>query len=829
MNQEFDLAVTEIRNETIADPVVEAAAARVWARLAAVAAEPALETTPHIQDCAGYQALIPELRRGSLDEGRATLLRDHLHECVACRRVFEGRPAAQAAQVVVMPAPRPRGSAYRLAAAAAIVAAAGISIWIGFDQFGGHSGRAIVQSVNGSLFAISADGIHPLAAGAALPDGVEIRTAKDSTAMLELRDGSVVEMRERSAFTANQGARDITVRLSRGSVIVQAAHRASGHLFVATADCRVAVTGTIFGVSAGAKGSRVSVVQGEVHVDQDNQEKILHPGNQVVTSPDLEPESVREDLAWSRNHTRYDAILASLGQALSQIHQPELRYESRLFGRLPADVMFYAAIPNLAQYLGEAEDVFRQKMSQSPELQAWWQSNGGQTASTIEKLRAASEYLGDEIAVAAVPHSDGPIFFSELKGPGFAEFLKHSGIPAAEQGAEVERNGMVLFGAPRAVAQLSGVLDSAAGGIQSTDFYRRVEDAYHRGAGFLVCANMAQTTHPAESSNPLSPMNNAQALIFDETERNGAMEARVSIDFSGPRSGIAAWLAMPAPMGSLDYISAEASAAVGAVAANGGVIADQLKIVAPKELSAVREALAGSLGGEFAIALDGPLMPVPSWKLIAEVYDPAAAQSALQQAVAKFSDDPANAGHKPLTATQETFEGRTFYSIAVPDGGPLLQFHYCFADGYLIAGPSRGIVARALQIKEAGNSLMHSSKVTAMMPRDHYNNFSLVFYQNLAPAVAPIASLLGGMLPRQAGPSGAGHAAPGSQLDALNSLKPSLVAAYAEPERITFAANGDLLGPTLASLMRGDIAGAAGSAIPFLQPNGTRKREMSYR
>ena len=117
-------------------------------------------------------------------------------------------------------------------------------------------------------------------------------------------------------------------------------------------------------------------------------------------------------------------------------------------------------------------------------------------------------------------------------------------------------------------------------------------------------------------------------------------------------------------------------------------------------------------------------MPVPSWKVVAEVYDPAAAQAALQKAVANYADDPANAGHKPLITAQETVDGRTFYTIAVPDAGPLLEFHYTFADGYLIAGPSRAMVAHALQIKDSTNSLMHSSKVIAMMPRDHYANFS---------------------------------------------------------------------------------------------------------
>lgn len=822
MNQEFDRAVSEIRDEPIADSVVEAAAQRVWARISAGAVGNAAATPhgapPHIRDCGAFQALIPDLRANRLDDARATLLRDHLHECVTCRRVYEGR-------VAVMPRPgaaRKATPVYRYAAAAAIVAAAGVAVWIGYNQFG-HSGRAIVQSVNGSLFAVSSDGIHPLASGAALPDGVEIRTAKDSSAMLELRDGSVVEMRERSAFTTDQAPRDITLRLNRGSIIVQAAHRSSGHLFVATSDCRVAVTGTIFSVTAGAKGSRVSVVQGEVHVDEANQQKVLKPGSQMVTGPELDPEPVPDDLAWSRNHERYDTMLAAVGQAIRQIRQPNVRYDSRLLGRLPANVMFYAGIPNLAEYLGAAEDVFRKKLAESPELEGWWQSHGGQTAPLIEKLRAASEYLGDEIAVVGLADSDGPAVLTEVKRAGFESFLKQSGLPMTE----MERNGLVLFGAPRTVEQLAPALDSANGAIQSTDFYRRVDDAYKHGAGFLLCVNVAQTgrsPHAPAFSNA-SPFVNAQTLVFNETQLNGVTENRLAVDFSGERTGIAAWLANPAPMGALDYISPEASAAAAAVVPNGAAIADQLKMVSPEELGAVRDALSNSLGGEFAIALDGPVMPVPSWKLIAEVYNPAELQSALQQAEIAYSNSPANAGHKPLATGQETFEGRTFYSIAVPDGGPLLEFHYTFTNGYLVAGPSRAVVIRALQIKDSANSLLHSSKLTAMMPRDHHADFSLLFYQDLGPALEPLQSLLGGLAPQHPGESqGRGPAAAN-----LASLRPHLIAAYAEPERITFAANGDLLGPALAGLMRGDFMAAAGSAVPFFQQHGTHKRQMSYR
>ncbi len=210
-------------------------------------------------------------------------------------------------------------------AAAAAVAAAGIYIWIAMDGRAG-AGRAIVQTVNGSLYEITAEGIRPLAAGQPLPDGVEVRTAKDSDAMLQLRDGSIVELRERSGFDTSASAKDLTIHLTHGSIIVQAAKRSSGHLYVDTADCRVAVTGTVFGVSAGIKGSRVSVVQGEVHVTRDNNEKILHPGDQTVTSDGLEPESVRDDIAWSRNHDRYYALLASIRAGIGQLHLPELRY-----------------------------------------------------------------------------------------------------------------------------------------------------------------------------------------------------------------------------------------------------------------------------------------------------------------------------------------------------------------------------------------------------------------------------------------------------------------------------------------------------------------------
>ena len=81
------------------------------------------------------------------------------------------------------------------------------------------------------------------------------------------------------------------------------------------------------------------------------------------------------------------------------------------------------------------------------------------------------------------------------------------------------------------------------------------------------------------------------------------------------------------------------------------------------------------------------------------------------------------------------------------------------------------------------------------------------------------------MIPQQAGPQ---HPAAAS-LESLGGMKPTLMAAYAEPDRLTVAANADLIGPSIASLMSGNIAGLAGPLASFFQPKGTRERQMSYR
>jgi hypothetical protein len=332
----------------------------------------------------------------------------------------------------------------------------------------------------------------------------------------------------------------------------------------------------------------------------------------------------------------------------------------------------------------------------------------------------------------------------------------------------------------------------------------------------------------------LAAAGGARYFIAEEKEVNHLMEARASLGFDGPRTGMAAWLADPSPMGTLDYVSPEATIVTAFVVKSPAAIVDGLVSLqshnvaasAEKSLSGlqqqtgvdIRNDFATALGSEFSLSLDGSAIPVPSWKLVTEVYDPVKMQAALQKFAEAYSRETVKAGNLPLRIAQEVVDGRTYYMIAGGDGSPLTEAHYSFADGYMIAAPTRALVSRALQVKVSGASVTHSAAFTALLPRDHYNNFSAVIYQNLGTTLAPIMSLLGGMLPQGRG----GHS---NGLENLSNMKSTMIAAYGEPDRISVATSGNLMGMSLSNLITGNLQ----NAIPFTQFMGTQGRAPAFK
>jgi hypothetical protein len=287
-------------------------------------------------------------------------------------------------------------------------------------------------------------------------------------------------------------------------------------------------------------------------------------------------------------------------------------------------------------------------------------------------------------------------------------------------------------------------------------------------------------------------------FVLDQKDSNGKTHTQASLSFNDAQRGIPSWLAAPGPMGSLEYITQDANVVAGFVVKNPATLVDDLlgvldgvspelrknldKLQTEHGLN-IRNDIAAPLGGEFAFAIDGPILPTPSWKMVFEVNDPEHLQQTLERMVTEVNKQAAYLGKAGLTWENSDLGGRKYYTLRSTDFG-MIQVNYTYANGYLIVGPSRALVERALRSQESGLSLLRSPKFTAGLPADGNANFSAVFYHNLGGLVpaglANTAASTAQQLP--SGPQEAVKAIAGE-------MKPTLAYAYAQGDSITFAAN----------------------------------------
>ena len=140
---------------------------------------------------------------------------------------------------------------------------------------------------------------------------------------------------------------------------------------MATDDCLVAVKGTVFAVDHGFKGSRVSVIEGEVEVRHAGQRDLLNPGQQMTTNDRLHTVAIEDQIAWSANSKEHLALmreLTSLRRDVVDAVEPRTpRRSTRLLDLAPRDTAVYVAVPNLAEGLDEARSIVEQRIAQSPQ------------------------------------------------------------------------------------------------------------------------------------------------------------------------------------------------------------------------------------------------------------------------------------------------------------------------------------------------------------------------------------------------------------------------------------------------------------------------------
>jgi len=879
----LDQVTAGIRNEEVDSTVVKGATERVWARVSAEEARrmradrpmahpsaaaalgtpgdagapmgAAVGAAGRIEGCADFQSLIPAYLRGELSEARALLLVDHTHECIPCRKALkqarQPRVAVARSQERVRPGrPRSRYSLnpviVRWGIAAVLVIGLGLialPLIQRYVPFG--SLEATVQAADGPVYAVSNSQMRSITAGEKIGRGQIIRTAKDAHAVVRLADGSTIELNDRSEFSISQTLSGITLHLDRGNVIVEAA-RQKGHLFVDTGDSLVSVTGTTFAVNAGTKGSRVSVIEGELHMDRNGQDTVLRAGQQATTNPVIATVTVKDEIGWSRNAARYERTLeglSALQKDLNAIPKPGVRYSTRLLDMMPENTVLYAALPNLSATIAESNRIIEERIQQNPALRDWFanrhEPRGPGMNQAISTIKEFGEQLGDEIAVGAGMDDQGqpvePVILAQLKEPAAfhaffdSEVQKLGGAnkgpqvqwvedPRAAQVAGPTTDaakgsdkqmyvwiaGDVLVASPK-LDQLKRVANGASN-FSATPLYARIASVYHDGAGLVVAADLeriiahtrglrriAVGDSHEQALNQLGVFN-LKSFVLDQKDSDGKTHTRAVLSFNPTDHGITTWLAAPSAMGSLEYISPDANLVGGFVVKNPTALVDDLlaalSTVCPdlnKHLTELqndhgldlRKDFAAPLGGEYAFAVDGPVLPVPSWKLIFEVNDPVHLQQTIERVVEEVNKRAAKEGKQGLTLDREDSGGLTFYTLKSKDFG--VEVNYTFANGYLIAGPTRALIEQALKYHDSGVTLRHSTRFTAGLPADGNANFSAFVYHNLAPLVQPFANRI----------ANAGKTEGQQQALAAmaSNMQPTLAYAYAYGDRIEFSAN----------------------------------------
>jgi FecR-like protein len=852
-DQILDEITAEIRNEKVDPAAVSAAADRVWARVSAAAGatEFQLPTVDKIEGCADFQSLIPAYLAGKLSEARSLLLVDHTHECIPCRKAMN--EARSRGSISVKPAARKsfyrqQPAVMRWAIAAAVVIGIGLLALPFVQRFWPYGQfEATVQAAEGQVYQVADTQTASVSNGTKLQQGEKVRTAKDGRAVLRLGDGSLIEMKDRSELYLTKTGKGTTIHLDRGSIVVEAAKQKDGQLFVESGDSLVSVSGTVFSVNNGTKGSRVSVIEGEVNLNHAGSDRVLRPGEQATTNPAISTIPVKDEVAWSRKADHYAAVLnglASLKNALKKVEQPGVRNSTHLLDLMPENTVVYAALPNMANSIVESHRIIQERISQNAALREWWEKEQSGRAQNmdqvVETIRQFGSYLGDEIAVSVSMDDKGrpgePLVLAELKNSdGFRQFLEQEiakyssdkkGRPeiefvenpaAATPQADDKREKLYvwiqanLFAASPKLQQLQNVQGAITSGnvssFTATPFRNRIAEIYQEGAGLVVAANLekivAQTKSERSTGAEAEKREDAlkklgilsvKYFVLDQKDANGKTHTQAALSFNDAQRGIPSWLAAPGPMGSLEYISPDANVVAGFVVKSPAILVDDLlgvlQTVSPdlqqnlEKLQTdhglnIRDDIAAPLGGEFAFAIDGPILPTPSWKLVFEVNDPAHLQQTLERVVTEVNKQAAYLGKAGLAWENADVSGRKFYTLRSKDFG-FVEVNYTYANGYLIVGPSRALVQRALTSRENGLSLLRSAKFTAGLPADGNANFSAVFYHNIAGLVPAGVASAAEQLP--SGPQQAVKAIAGD-------MAPTLAYAYAQGDTITLMAN----------------------------------------
>jgi hypothetical protein len=572
-----------------------------------------------------------------------------------------------------------------------------------------------------------------------------------------------------------------------------------------------------------------------------------------------------DDMAWLQEALKDPEFMKAV-EHLSQRLTTELQYpgprtQSRILPRLSESTGFYAAFPNYGQTLHEAQQIFQDELRNSPALQDFIRKNKlekdePKLEDALQKLYEVSEYLGDEVVLTGSFKGSEPsgVMIAEVRKPGLKEFLEkmsHDWEPTAKEPLRVldqqqlasatDRTGqgpivlirqdVVVVGFNTAtLRKYDGQLDAGPGTFAASVIGKRLMQAYQSGTSTILGADLQnlltlvpQNPPQARTMLDKSGFSDMKYAVMDSKLAGKDATTQMEVVFNGPRRSIASWLAAPAPLGSLGFMSPTSYVAEAFRLKPLTQIYDDIVELAGPNATAMlpqmeanfkvslKQDLLSKLNGEIGFEMQTPPVPPasggnsghmvmepPKFKVILGVSDPVGLQQTLKRLLA----------HSPMQPQERMEDGVTFYSLSTPSAsGPGMEINYFFLDGYLIVATTREQAQEALRAHRSGTSLAYSSQVAAQgqPPRA-----SMMAYQNSGPFLSAIAQRLS--------PDTAAIFS-----KALSSSKPTttLMYGYADETSIRGTANNNIASGTSVGLI------AAAIVIPNLLHSRTAANESA--
>jgi ferric-dicitrate binding protein FerR (iron transport regulator) len=473
---------------------------------------------------------------------------------------------------------------------------------------------------------------------------------------------------------------------------------------------------------------------------------------------------------------------------------------------LPERTRFYVILNALPKVLGEFQKSDFSSLLGRAELLRWWSSIKGRNVmdelknqlSLLALLNIVQQLDGQlVVAVAAVdrvkPTDPAAALLIVADCKAGAETLRqaienwvasNSSASNTAQALDQQRQDMekhmraaggrlVICSDEALLASTVQALESGAPtGFPATDFQKKIAANVAAGTPLAVAVDLAdalnaktlfgdQTTSATESTanaratyDFLGFGSLDYALVAPDIVGHGANQA-ARLGFKQHRAGAMDWLAEPSPMRGLSFFSPEARLIGDAVFKNPGAVYSDLDLNFNKarkdslpgqmlRLMGENKALLDAMGGEVAIGLENPILPIPNVKVVVELSDPAAFQAQFGKLVDQLIAQVNQSASIPVTLITTQSGERTIYSIGA--AGSPIDLSWAFVDDFLVLGPGPRFVENSIQVYASGRSIAGDSKLLGLMPTGAGSTFSMLTYQNVAAAVPDVLkiALIGG-------------------------------------------------------------------------------------